>query len=82
MKFDERDEGDYRIYAGAFEATAGGYHASVVIVRRRNGLPPVEAYRGELLDNARAFNRAVLALEHAMRHACDIIHREPRMLTV
>jgi hypothetical protein len=80
MKFDECDEGDYRIYAGAFEAAAGGYHASVVIVRRRSGQPPLEAYRGEMLDNARAFNRDVLALDHAVRHARDIIYHEPRML--
>jgi hypothetical protein len=81
MKFAERDEGNYRIYAGAFEAAGGGYHASVVIVRWRGVKnPPVEAYRGEMLDNARAFNRDDLALDHAMRHATQIIRVEPRML--
>jgi hypothetical protein len=81
VKFSERDEGDYRIYAGAFEAARGGYYASVVIMRVRgvNG-SPVEAYRGEMLDQARAFNRQELALDFAVAHAQGVIYRKPALL--
>ena len=51
MIFDERNEGDYRIYAGALEAPRGqGYIAAVVVNRvRGDGPTPREAYRDDSL---------------------------------
>ena len=51
MIFDERSEGDYRIYAGALEAPRGqGYIAAVVVNRVRGSVDaPREAYRDDSL---------------------------------
>src|SRR5258706_14671355 len=51
MTLDERDEGDYRIYAGALEGVQGdGYIAAVVVSRVRNtDRAPREAFRDEAL---------------------------------
>jgi hypothetical protein len=34
MHFDERNEGDYRIYAGALESPHGGGYVAAVVVNR------------------------------------------------
>jgi hypothetical protein len=82
MKFEERDDGDYRIYAGAFEAAVGGFYASVVIVRVRGAgaARAAEAYRAEMLDDARAFNREDVALSYALAHGSSVIRTRPAML--
>jgi hypothetical protein len=73
MKFADRREGDYVIHAGACEAACGGFHASVVITRRIGAQQPLEAYRMEMLENHRAWNRADIALDHAFGHAKAIL---------
>ena len=51
MKFDERTDGEFRIYAGALEAPKGdGYIAAVVVSRQRTvGPKPREVFRDESL---------------------------------
>ena len=49
MVFDERSEGDYRIYAGALEAPRGQGYIAAVVVNRVQGIGdgPREAYRDD-----------------------------------
>lgn len=80
MHFDERNEGDYRIYAGALESP-GGYVAAVVVSRWR-GIhnPPREAFRDVALSGGHRWDSPVEALSFALRQAQDIIRKEPQRL--
>ena len=79
MHFDERDEGDYRIYAGALEAPrGGGYIAAVVVKRIRGGLG--EAFRDESLACGHRWLSAQDALRYALDKARELIHRERHRL--
>ena len=78
MVFDERSEGDYRIYAGALEAPrGGGYIAAVVVNRvRGGGGAPCEAYRDDSLACGHRWLSPGEALQYAMSKARDIILRQ------
>jgi hypothetical protein len=80
MHFDERNVGDYRIYAGALEAQ-GGYTAAVVISRVR-GLPhgPREAYRDTAMSGGHRWANPDDALNFAVAKAAEVIQREPERL--
>ena len=41
MHFDERDEGDYRIYAGALEAPRGDGYIAAVVVKEQSEKSPM-----------------------------------------
>ena len=51
MKLDQRDEGEYRIYAGALESRLGDGYIAAVVVSRVRGVErgPREAYRDDAL---------------------------------
>jgi hypothetical protein len=76
--FDERSEGDYRIYAGALEAPSGqGYIAAVVVNRvRGTDNAPREAYRDDALACGHRWGSPGEALSYALNKAHDVIHRE------
>ena len=80
MHFDERNEGDYRIYAGALEAR-GGYMAAVVVNRQR-GIQnaPKEAFRDTALSGGHRWDSPLEALTFALKQAQDIIRKEPQKL--
>jgi hypothetical protein len=80
MHFDERNVGDYRVYAGALEAQ-GGYLAAVVISRIR-GLPdvPREAYRDTAMSGGHRFEKPDEALSFAVSRASEVIRQEPEKL--
>jgi hypothetical protein len=80
MHFAERNEGDYRIYAGALEA-AGGYVAAVVVSRLR-GVPgaPREAFRDVAMSGGHRWPRAEEALNYAMARAREVILTETHRL--
>jgi hypothetical protein len=80
--FDERSEGDYRIYAGVLEAPRGqGYIAAVVVNRvRGTGQPPREAYRDDSLACGYRWLSPDEALIYALNRARDVIRREPHRL--
>ena len=81
MHFDERDEGDYRIYAGALEAPSGGYIAAVVVRRVRGGQGAQrEAYRDESLACGHRWRSPQEALVYALDRARELIHRERHRL--
>ena len=82
MIFDERTEGDYRIYAGALEAPRGqGYIAAVVVNRvRGTASAPREAYRDEALACGHRWGSPNEALRYALDKARELIQREPHRL--
>jgi hypothetical protein len=82
MIFDERAEGDYRIYAGALEAPRGqGYIAAVVVNRvRGTASAPREAFRDEALACGHRWVSPDEALSYALNKARELIRREPHRL--
>ena len=80
MHFDERNEGDYRIYAGALEAK-GGYVAAVVVSRLR-GIhnAPREAFRDTAMSGGHRWSSPFEALTYALRQAQEIIRKDPQKL--
>lgn len=82
MIFDERTEGDYRIYAGALEAPRGqGYIAAVVVSRVQGaGGKPREAFRDDSLACGHRWPSADEALNYALNKAREFILREPQRL--
>jgi hypothetical protein len=82
MHFDERDEGDYRIYAGALEAPLGGGYIAAVVVKRVRGArgESREAWRDESLDCGHRWPSPQEALLHALDKARQLIRRERHRL--
>ncbi len=82
MIFDERTEGDYRIYAGALEAPGGqGYIAAVVVSRvRGTASVPREAFRDDALACGHRWGSSAEALSYALNKAREVIQREPHRL--
>ena len=82
MQFDEREVGDYRIFAGALEAPKGGYIATM-IVQRVNGVPgvPHEVLRDERLAGGHRWESAHDALAYAISKAQKAIRKGPPLLT-
>lgn len=83
MYFDECNEGDYRIYAGAIEAPAGdGYFAAVVVKRVRGGTKPPgrEAFRDESLACGHRWAEPHGALHYAITKAQHMIRSESDVL--
>ncbi len=79
MHFNERDVGDFRIYAGAIEEPLGGYVAGVVVHRRRgNQRTPELVYRDDRLFGGHRFESPSDALTRAL----DAGHRAIRTLEV
>lgn len=82
MHFDERNEGDYRIYAGALEAPQGdGYIAAVVVNRVAGAMwTPREAFRDISLSCGHRWPSAADALSYAVAKALEMIRTEPHRL--
>jgi hypothetical protein len=78
MNFDEKMEGDYRIFAGAVESIQGdGYIAAVVINRVRGDKHSLrEAYRDENLACGHRWASPDAALQYAVTKARELIHTE------
>ncbi len=83
MYFDERNEGDYRIYAGAIESPVGhGYVAAVVVKRVRGAVSTsgAEAYRDESLACGHRWIEPNGALAYAISKAQQLIRSESAAL--
>ncbi len=82
MIFDERTEGDYRIYAGALEAPRGQGYIAAVVVNRVHGAGPTprEAFRDDSLACGHRWLSPAAALSYALKRAREIIQREPHRL--
>jgi hypothetical protein len=83
MHFAEREQGDFRIYAGAIEARrTDGYHAAVIVHRVRGVDDPVEAWRDDNVCGGYVWPTADEALSFAMRKASTMIRSLPRRVPV
>ncbi len=82
MQFDVRNEGDYRIYAGALEGPRGDGYIAALVVQRVQGVsgPPREALRDESLACGHRWASADAALAYAMNKAQDAIRNRSPML--
>ena len=82
MHFDERNMGDYRIFAGALEARSGDGYTAAMIVQRIQGVPgaPREAFRDESLACGHRWESAADALAYAMSKAQEAIRNHSPML--
>lgn len=81
MHFDEREVGDYRIYAGALEGPLGDGYIAALIVQRVHGVPaPREALRDESLACGHRWASPTDALAYAISKALDAIrNRSPKL---
>jgi hypothetical protein len=82
MHFDERNEGDYRIYVGALEAPHGDGYIAAVVVNRVSGAmwTPREAFRDTSLSCGHRWPSAADALKYAFARALELIRTEPHRL--
>lgn len=78
MHFEERDVGDFRIYAGAVEAQ-GGYVAGVAVHRLRGVTRPPEMM---LRDDSLFGGHRFASPQDALNRALDAGHRAIRALVV
>jgi len=83
MHFDERELGDYRIFAGALEAPRGDGYIATMIVQRVHGVhgAPREALRDESLAGGHRWETANDALAYAMGKAQEAIRKRSPLLT-
>lgn len=75
MHFDERDEGGYRIYAGAME-TPSGYTAAVAVRHIDSPSSAAPVYREEAMAGGYAWFHARDALQYAIAAAQKWIRRQ------
>ncbi len=83
MHFDERNEGDYRIFAGALESRHGDGYVAAVVVSRWRGKPgtPREAFREESLACGHRWATADAALSYAMSRGQQVVRSEAHRLS-
>ena len=82
MRFDESQEGDYRIFVGALEAPRGdGYIAALIVNRERGVLGKHrEAYRDDSLACGHRWRSPDEAMHYAMNRARELIRSRSQML--
>ena len=83
MHFDERNVGDYRIFAGALEGPKGDGYIAAMIVQRVKGVPgvPREVMRDESLACGHRWESPDDALAYAISKAQEAIRKGPPLLT-
>lgn len=83
MHFDERNVGDYRIFAGALEGPRGDGYIAAMIVQRVKGVPggPREALRDESLACGHRWESPDDAIAYAIGKAQEAIRNRSPMLT-
>ena len=82
MRFNECQEGDYRIFVGAVEASRGdGYMAALIVnrVRGATGKHP-EAFRDDSLACGYRWPSPDEAMHYAMNRARELIRSRSRLL--
>ena len=75
MHFDERNIGDYRVYAGALEGPQGDGYIAALVVQKVRGVPgaPQEVMRDESLACGHRWPSADAALAYAIGKAQETI---------
>jgi len=78
MQFQERDEGDFRIYAGALEAPRGnGFVASVIVNRMAPAHERREVFRDVSMFGGHRWLTSDDALRQAVKKGREIVRGEP-----
>ena len=78
MHFHERDEGDFRIYAGALEAPHGnGFVASVIVSRVTPAHERHEVFRDVSMFGGHRWLPPEEALRQAIKKGREILRDEP-----
>lgn len=82
MQFNQRDEGEYRIYAGALESALGDGYIAAVVVSRIQGAArtPREAYRDDSLACGHRWARPEEALSYAIGKGREVVQTEQHRL--
>ena len=82
MHFEERNFGDYRIFAGALEAPRGDGYTATMIVQRVQGVPgtPREALRDDNLACGYRWETPGDALAYALNMAQEAIRDRAHLL--
>jgi hypothetical protein len=80
MRFNECQEGDYRIFVGAVEAPRGDGYIAAVVVNRVQGAAPREAYRDDSLACGYRWRSPDEAITYAMTRARDLVRNGSAML--
>ncbi|HEX6704591.1 MAG TPA: hypothetical protein VF169_07510 [Albitalea sp.] len=82
MQLDERDEGEYRIYAGALESSIGDGYIAAVVVHKVRGTErgPREAFRDDALACGHRWARPDQALSYAMDKGRSVVRTERHRL--
>ena len=82
MRFDECQEGDYRIFVGALDAPRGQGYIAAVVVNRVQGDPRAhrEAWRDDSLACGHRWPSPEEALSYAMSRARELIRKRSQML--
>lgn len=82
MKLDERDEGEYRIYAGALESPIGDGYIAAVVASRVRGVErgPREAYRDDALACGHRWENADQAMSYALGKGREVVRTERQRL--
>jgi hypothetical protein len=78
MRFEDRDDGEYRIHAGSLELRAGQGHVAAVIVNRiRDGkIDAREVYRDMELSGGHHWVTSDQALQHALLQGANVVAAE------
>ena len=83
MQFAESNEGDYRIYVGALEASGGGGYIAALVVRYRGdgaadlgAAPP--AYRDDSVACGYRWPSPGEAISYAMARGREVVRRRTR----
>jgi hypothetical protein len=80
MHFDEREEGGYRIYAGALEATQATGYVAAAVISRRAVTGQREAWRDISMSGGHVWRSPDDALRYAIARATEVIRTEPERL--
>jgi hypothetical protein len=76
MHVHERQVGEFRIYAAAFDAQRGGYTAAVEVHRQLGpARPPEVVFSHDSLSRGHRFEEPAAAIRHAM----DVGHQAIRL---
>ena len=82
MQLDERDEGEYRIYAGAMEGKLGdGYIAALVVSKMFSDGHGREAFRDDSLACGHRWKSAEAALSYAFGKGREVVRSEAHRLS-
>ncbi|MEO8804678.1 MAG: hypothetical protein ABI433_01235 [Burkholderiaceae bacterium] len=84
MRFDEREIGDYRIFAGALEAPKGDGYTATMVVQRVHGEPgvPREVLRDEGLACGHRWESAEAALAYAICKAQEALRKRSELISL